>query len=86
MSPSEPALAADNERSQPRSPSSQLLSFEGLSQRERSRLRLLALSYRVRQDTTLRPWADVVFDLRLQHGIRLSMGQVLELVGRRAEQ
>jgi len=86
MSPSGPALAADNERSRSPSPSSQLFPFEGLSHRERSRRLLLALRYRVRQDTTLRPWADVVFDLRLLHGLRLSMGQVLESVGQQVEQ
>src|SRR5262249_18955675 len=85
MSPSGPALAADNERSRSPSPSSQLFPFEGLSHRERSRRRL-ALRYRVRQDTTLRPWADMVFDLRLLHGLRPSMGQLLELVGQQAEQ
>jgi len=75
----EPVPAADeHSRSQP---PAQPLSFEGLSQRERGRLRLLAQRYRVRQDTTVRPWADVVFDLRLRHGLQLSIGQVLELVG-----
>ncbi len=56
------------------------VSFEALSPRERKRLRLLALRYRVRRDTTLRPVADVLFDLRLRHGVQLSMGQILELV------
>jgi hypothetical protein len=54
-----------------------------LSPRERHRLRLLALRYRVRCDTTLRPVADVMFDLRLRHGIQLTMGQIFELVGER---
>ena len=54
-----------------------------LSDRERKRLRLLALRYRVRRDTTLRPVADVMFDLRLRHGIQMSMGQVFELLSER---
>ena len=57
-----------------------VLILDGLSPRERQRLRLLALRYRVRRDTTLRPLADVLFDLRSRHGLQLSMGQVLELV------
>jgi hypothetical protein len=57
-----------------------VLILDGLSPRERHRLRLLALRYRVRRDTTLRPLADVLFDLRSRHGLQLSMGQVLELV------
>ena len=61
-------------------------SFEALSPRERKRLRLLALRYRVRQDTTLRPLADVMFDMRLRRGVRLGMGQVLDLVSRKDEQ
>jgi hypothetical protein len=56
------------------------LALDGLSLRERQRLRLLALRYRVRRDTTLRPLADVLFDMRSRHGLQLSMGQVLELV------
>jgi len=55
--------------------------LEGSTPREHSRLLLLAQRCRVRQDTTLWPWADVVFDLRLWHGLQLSVGQVLELVG-----
>jgi hypothetical protein len=72
-------VPAADEHSQSHPPA-QPFSLEGLSQRERSRLRLLARRYRVRQDTTVRPWADVVFDLRLRHGLQLSIGQVLELV------
>jgi len=79
MPSAKPTPAAGAEHSQPQSPS-QPFALEGLSQRERSRLRLLAQRYRVRQDTTLRPWADVMFDLRLRRGRHLSMGQVLELV------
>ncbi len=56
------------------------IALDGLSPRERQRLRLLALRYRVRRDTTLRPLADVLFDLRSRHGLQLSMGQVLEPV------
>ncbi len=59
-----------------------VLILDGLSARERQRLRLLALRYRVRRDTSLRPVADVLFDLRSRHGLQLSMGQVLELVSR----
>jgi hypothetical protein len=51
-----------------------------LSPRERQRLRLLATRYRMRRDTTPRPMADVMFDLRLRHGVHLSMGQVSELL------
>jgi hypothetical protein len=54
--------------------------LDGLAPRERQRLRLLALRYRVRRDTSLRPLADVLFDLRSRHGLQLPMGQVLELV------
>lgn len=56
------------------------LALECLSGRERNRLRLLVLRYRVRRDTTLRPVADVMFDLRLRHDIHLSMGQIFELL------
>jgi len=55
-----------------------------LSPGERQRLRLLATRYRMRRDTTLRPMADVMFDLRLRHGVHLSMGQVFELLDERA--
>jgi hypothetical protein len=48
------------------------------------RLRLLAMRYRMRRDTTLRPMADVMFDLRLRHGVHLSMGQVFERLDERA--
>jgi len=41
---------------------------------------LLAQRYRMRRDTTVRPVADVVYDLRSRHGIQLSMGQVFELL------
>jgi len=47
-------------------------------------LRVLARRYRIRADTTLRPVADVVYDLRSRHGIHLSMGQVFELLSDRA--
>ncbi len=60
------------------------VTLHALTSRERSRLRLLALRYRIRADTTLRPVADVVFDLRSRHGIQVSMGQVFELLGRKA--
>ena len=58
-----------------------LTTIDALSLRERKRL--LALRYRVRRETTLRPVADVVFDLRSRHGIQLSMGQVFDLLGER---
>jgi hypothetical protein len=45
-----------------------------------SRLQQLARRYRIRADTTLRPVADVVYDLRSRHGLQLSMGQVFELL------
>ena len=57
--------------------------LRALTPRERNRLRLLAQRYRMRRDTTLRPVADVVFDLRSRHGIQLSMGQVFDLLGER---
>ncbi len=60
------------------------VSLHALTARERNRLRLLAQRYRMRRDTTLRPVADVVFDLRSRHGIQLSMGQVFELLSRKA--
>ncbi len=47
---------------------------------DRSRLRRLALRYRLRADSTLRPVADVVYDLRSRHGLQHSMGQVFELL------
>jgi hypothetical protein len=40
----------------------------GLSDRERRRLRLRARRYRARGDTSLRPVATVVGDLRMRHG------------------
>jgi len=51
---------------------------------ERQRLRLLAQRYHIRADTTLRPVADVVYDLRSRHGLQLSMGQVIDLLSRKA--
>ncbi len=54
--------------------------LRALTPRERNRLRLLAQRYRMRRDTTVRPVADVVYDLRSRHGIQLSMGQVFELL------
>lgn len=60
------------------------VNFHVLTPREQNRLRLLAQRYRLRRDTTLRPVADVVFDLRSRHGLQLSMGQVFELLGERA--
>ncbi len=47
---------------------------------ERDRLRRLAQRYRVRRDSTIRPPADVLYDLRSRHGLQLSMGQVIELL------
>jgi hypothetical protein len=54
--------------------------LQALTPRERNRLCLLAQRYRMRRDTTLRPVADVVFDLRSRHGLQLSMGQVIALL------
>jgi hypothetical protein len=60
-------------------------SLSALSPRERNRLRLLlALRYRVRRDTTLRPMADVMFDLRLRRR-PVVHGQVFELLGGRVK-
>jgi len=50
---------------------------------DRNRLRRLARRYHVRADTTLRPPADVLYDLRSRHGLQLSMGQVIELLSER---
>lgn len=61
------------------------LTLSGLSGRERQRRRLLALRYRIRRDTILRPVADVMFDLRLRHRVHLSMGQKLRAAGRTGE-
>ena len=47
---------------------------------DRDRLRRLARRYHIRRDTTLRPPADVLYDLRSRHGLQLSMGQVIELL------
>ena len=47
---------------------------------DRDRLRRLAQRYHVRADTTVRPAADVLYDLRSRHGLQLSMGQVIELL------
>ncbi len=46
-----------------------------------SRLRRLALRYGFRGDGTVRPPADVVYDLRSRHGLQLSMSQVIGLLG-----
>jgi len=50
---------------------------------ERERLRRLAQRYRVRADTTIRPFADVLYDLRSRHGLQLSLGQVIEPLSER---
>ena len=57
-----------------------LADLHSLSDEGRSRLRQLVRRYRIRADTTLRPVADVVYDLRSRHGLQLSMGQVFELL------
>jgi hypothetical protein len=62
------------------------INLQALPDRERNRLRQLARSYRVRTDTTVRPVADVMFDLRLRHGVQLTMGQVFELLHKEAGQ
>ncbi len=54
--------------------------LHSLSDEGRSRLRQLVRRYRIRADCTLRPVADVVYDLRSRHGLQLSMGQVFELL------
>ena len=58
--------------------------LRALTPRERNRLRLLAQRYRMRRDTTVRPVADVVYDLRSRHSLPLSMGQVIELLSEKA--
>lgn len=63
------------------------VNIHALTPRERNRLRLLTQRYRIRQDTTLRPLADVLLDLRSRHGIRFSMsGQVIRSLNSRAGQ
>ncbi len=57
--------------------------FDALSPRGRRRLRRLAQRYHIRADTTLRPPADVLYDLRSRHGLQLSLGQVIELLSER---
>jgi hypothetical protein len=57
--------------------------LENLSDHDRQRLQELAWRYHVRADTTLRPVADVMYDLRSRHGVQLSMNEVLELLGGR---
>jgi hypothetical protein len=71
-----PATPADTEASTP-------AALHSLSSEDHGRLRSLARRYRIRADTTLRPVADVVYDLRSRHGIQLSMGQVFELLAER---
>jgi hypothetical protein len=78
----ETANSTDTAQSSNELPSTNL---KALSERERDRLRLLARRYRVRADTTLRPVADVMYDLRSLHGVKLSMTQVFELLTRQAE-
>jgi hypothetical protein len=53
---------------------------------ERERLRRLAWRYRVRGDSTIRPAADVMYDLRSRHGLQLSMSQVIALLSGKAAQ
>jgi len=48
----------------------------GLSIADLARLRRLAQRYRVRDDGTIRPVADVTFELRLWHRVRLSVQDV----------
>ena len=54
-----------------------------LSGEESERLRLLALRYHIRRDGTLRPVADVTYDLKSLHGIELSTKEVFELLNRK---
>jgi hypothetical protein len=61
-----------------------ITTFQALTDRERDRLRLLARRYRIRAGTTLRPVTDVTHDLRSLPGARLTVGQVLDLLSRRA--
>ena len=52
-----------------------------------NRLRRLALrSGGFRGDGSIRPPADVVYDLRIRHGLRLSRSQVIALLGGKAVQ
>jgi hypothetical protein len=50
-----------------------------------TRLRLLALRYHIRSDGTLRPVADVAYDLRTLHGVELTTRQVFELLSRKPD-
>jgi hypothetical protein len=59
-------------------------SLRVLSTLDPTRLRRLALRYHIRSDGTLRPVADVAYDLRSLHGVELSTRQVFELLSRKA--
>jgi hypothetical protein len=58
-------------------------SAQTLSTRDPTRLRLLALRYHIRSDGTLRPVAEVAYDLRTLHGVELTTRQVFELLSRK---
>ncbi len=58
-------------------------SLQVLPTRDHARLRLLALHYHIRSNGTLRPVADVTYDLRTLHGIELTPRQVFELLSRK---
>ena len=51
-----------------------------------SRYRRLALRYGLRGDGTVRPPADVAYDLRSRHGLQLSMAQVIALLSGKVAQ
>lgn len=57
--------------------------LQALSSHERKRLRLLAQRYHIRSDGTLRPLADVTYDLRSRHGLDLTVRQVFDLLYQR---
>ena len=64
----------------PGTPADAPAALHSLSAEGPRRLQQLARRYRIRADSTLRPVADVVYDLRSRHGLQLSMGQVFELL------
>jgi len=55
-------------------------SLQSLSPQDRKRLQVLVQRYRVRGDTTLRPMADVAYDLRTRHGLDVSVREVYDLL------
>jgi len=55
-------------------------SLQSLSPQDRKRLQALVQRYRIRSDTTLRPMADVAYDLRTRHGLDVTIREVYDLL------